>query len=419
MTHHVAAVAGAGLLAIGLLAFNAAVAQETPVTTALSQDHANTSESVPVTSFGQSVSIRGSMALVGVPGFLTTDANGKLVTSGLVEIYEGNASGTQWTRTGSLLAADPSSNSEFGWLLARSGDRLAVASQNAATDLFVLRHGQWAHTDTILSTGQSGVNNRSLVFNGDTLAIGFFDTQPVLTYQVQIYRLTPSGKAHLVQTLTPAAGDTGAFGASLALKKDLLVVGSPGAPPEGVGQVYVYSPQGNHWRLDQTLQSPTGAAGGFGSGVAIAPGHHAILIGAPHEDLVWDGEFVTAEGELYVFQQAHGVWGEIQETRPDVAAFGAFGQVIAAGGGRVAVGAPSATDVFSSAFGPTFFYRWEGNTLVLDNFINNLPAASLDIWRNRIMVGENTEGRFVFLNQADVLTYPAPARKADLDDDAD
>lgn len=422
MAHRVAVAAGVGLLAVGLLVFNVAVAQETPVIAALSQDHANTSESFPVTFFGQSVSIRGSMALVGVPLFLTTDAGGHVATSGIVEMYEGNVSGTQWVRTGSLLAPNPSSNSDsqFGWLLARSGDRLAVATQNAATELFVLRHGQWVHTGTILPAGEDRVTNESLVFHRDTLAIGFFDFQQV-TYQVQVYRVTPSGHAHLQQTLTPAAGDTGAFGTGMALERNLLVVGSPGTQPGDVGQVYVYCPRGHQWSLDQTLQSPTGAANsGFGSGVAIVPEHRAILVGAPFEDFVGDTEFISALGELYVFQKARGVWGEIQETRPDTPAFSGFGKLIAAGGGRVAVGAPLATDVFSASFGPTFFYRWEGNTLVLDNLIDNLPAASLSVWRNRIMVGVSTQTRGgAFFNQADVLTYPTPAQAADSDDGAD
>jgi len=225
----------------------------------------------------------------------------------------------------------------------------------------------------------------------------------------------------LHQTLLPLASDTRAFAASLALENDLLVVGSPGIPPTGGGQAYVYSPRGNHWILDQTLQSPTGAVpSGFGSGVAIAPGHRAILIGAPFEDFVGDDEFIDAAGELYVFQKARGLWGEIQETRPEnTSAFNGFGQIIAAGGGRVAVGAPAPTDVFGADFGPTFFYRWEGNTLVLDNSINNLSATSLDVWRNRIIVGESTEARLAFLNRAVVLTYPTPTHKVDLDDDSD
>jgi len=422
VAHRVTAAVGAGFLAVALFAFHAAVAQETPVITDLSPEHATTSESFPLTLFGQSVSIRHSMALVGVPFFVKTDANGKVVTSGLVEIYEIDASGTQWTRTGSLLPPNPSSNSDsqFGWLLARSGNRLAVGTQGGATELFVLRHGQWAHTATIPPTAQGQGSNRSLVFDRDTLVIGFFDFQQ-LAYRAQVYRVTPSGQAHLHQTLSPLAGDTGAFGTSLALKNELLVVGSPGGEPAGVGQVYVYSPRGNHWSLDQTLQSPSGAANsGFGSGVAIAPGHRAILIGAPFEDFVGNNQSIDADGELYVFQKAHGVWGEIQETRPDnVGAFDGFGQIIAAGGGRVAVGAPLPTDVFGASFGPTFVYRWEGNMLVLDNSINDLSATSLDVWRNRIIVGEATEARLAFLNRAAVLTYPAPAHGHELDDDAD
>ena len=72
--------------------------------TRLSSAHANTSPTYPLTLFGQAVAVRGDLAMVGVPEFETVDANGNPVSGGIVEMYEGNASGTQWTRTVPLAA---------------------------------------------------------------------------------------------------------------------------------------------------------------------------------------------------------------------------------------------------------------------------------------------------------------------------
>jgi hypothetical protein len=90
------------------------MAQETPVVTRLSSAHANTSPTYPLTLFGQAVAVRGDLAMVGVPEFETVDANGNPVSGGIVEMYEGNASGTQWTRTGSFLPPYPDTDGGFG-----------------------------------------------------------------------------------------------------------------------------------------------------------------------------------------------------------------------------------------------------------------------------------------------------------------
>jgi len=425
MSYRAARLAMASLMGASLLLSVPAVAQETPVIAELSQDHETTSEGYPFTGFGQSVIIRGNLALVGVPEFVYENPPGTF-RSGLVEIYAGDASGATWTRTGSLYSPDPLHQQAFGSQLALSGkQRLAVGSFGAI-QLFQERQAQWIPLSSIELSPADLLNpNQPLVYTGDTLAFTVFENQTDSVpgsqtgYFVYVYRIDREGNAHLAQKLAPSADDTAPFGTSLALGHDLLVIGSPGGFGNGdlPGQVYVYSRRGEHWVLSQKIQSPTGAPkSGFGAGVAIDHAHHAILIGAAFEDFVGDDEFIQASGELYVFRKAHGVWAEIQETRPTgVGAFAEFGAIIAARDGRVAVGAPSTTDVFNAGFGPTVIYRWEGDTLVQDNYVPNLLAASLDVYRNRIIIGENRDVRGGFANKAVVLTYPA-ATDTDADD---
>ena len=114
MTHRVPRAGAVGLLASGLCCLHVAMAQETPVVTRLSSAHANTSPTYPLTLVGQAVAVRGDLAMVGVPEFETVDANGNPVSGGIVEMYEGNASGTQWTRTGSFLPPYPDTDGGFG-----------------------------------------------------------------------------------------------------------------------------------------------------------------------------------------------------------------------------------------------------------------------------------------------------------------
>lgn len=144
----------------------------------------------------------------------------------------------------------------------------------------------------------------------------------------------------------------------------------------------------------------------------MAISNHSIIVGAPGEDSNFDGFFTTAGGESYVFRQSHGVWAETQEFRPSVGGiegFNGFGALIVADGGRVALSAPYTDDVFDAAFGPTYVYRWEGDTLVFDGTdgtVEGATANALGVSRNHIVIGTNYAGRGGFFEGAEVLTYP-------------
>jgi len=218
-----------GLVGAGLLASHASPAQETPtapetpVSANLSEDHALATDSFgPPLGFGQAVAIEGKTAFVGAPLYVPTtgplDAQGNPITNGLVEIYESDATGATWTRTGSLQPVVPTLATFYGAPLAVSGDRLAVGSQTQI-QLYEKRRGQWTPTETIPAAP------RTMVLVGNTLVYSLSG--------VNVYDIGDGRKPRLVQTLKPLPSDTGAYGSEIALKGDLLVVGSPGGSTPG------------------------------------------------------------------------------------------------------------------------------------------------------------------------------------------
>ena len=410
MAHRLPGSALAGLIVAGLLASHAALAQtapapETPVIASLSEEHAAETDSFgPPLGFGVAVAIEGKTAFVGAPIYENTDqvdAQGNPITSGLVEVYESDATGTTWTLTRSLEPVVPTLGSSFGETLAVSGDHLAVGARTQI-QLYEKRRGQWTPTETIPASPAT------MVLVGNTLVYS--------ASGVYVYEIGDGCKPRLVQTLEPLPSDTGRYGSEIALKGNLLVVGSPGGSTPG--QAYVYSREGFRWHLEQTLQSPTGAANSdFGSGVAIS--NHSIIVGAPGEDSNFDGFFTTAGGEAYVFRKSHGVWAETQEFRPasgGIEGFNGFGALIVAGGGRVALSAPAPDDVFDASFGPTYVYRWEGDTLVYDGD-DGATANALAVSHNHIIIGTNYDGRGGFFEGAEVLTYPKQSAVSSSDTD--
>lgn len=418
MAHRLPGAVLAGLVGAGLLASQAAPAQipapETPIIATLSEAQALETDSFgPPLGFGSAVAISGSTAFVGVPLYADTDqvdVQGNPISSGLVEVYESDATGTTWTLIDSLQPVVPKLGSGFGETVAASGDRLAVGGNQI--QLYEKRNGKWTPTETI----PAAPTTMALV--GDTLvysASGVF-----------VYEIGHGSKPRLIQTLEPLPSDTGLYGSEIALNGNLLVVGSPGGFVQGgstpPGQAYVYSRKGFRWHLEQTLQSPTGAANSqFGSGVAIS--NHSIIVGAPGEDSNFDGFSTTAGGEAYVFRQSHGVWAETQEFRPTgggIEGFNGFGTLIVAGGGRVALSAPDTDDVFDAFFGPTFIYRWEGDTLVADGTnggVDGPTANALGVSNNHIIIGTFYDARGGFREGAEVLTYPATSTTISSDTD--
>src|SRR5579859_6611924 len=138
MAHRLRGSALAGLVGAGLLAAHAASAQtppapETPVIASLSSEHAVETDSFgPPFGFGAAVAVEGNTAFVGAPFYENTDqvdSQGNPINSGLVEIYESDATGTNWTLIDSLQPVVPTLDSSFGATLAASGDRLAVGER--------------------------------------------------------------------------------------------------------------------------------------------------------------------------------------------------------------------------------------------------------------------------------------------------
>ncbi|KAL7489844.1 hypothetical protein ACHAW6_015560 [Cyclotella cf. meneghiniana] len=101
--------------------------------------------------------------------------------------------------------------------------------------------------------------------------------------------------------VAPDAQDNERFGISVAIDKNVAIIGANGADDKGEnsGAAYIFNYVDNEWEFTQKLTAPDGEAGdNFGFSVAIY-GDQAV-VGA-----VWDGE---KSGSVYVFILNRGVW---------------------------------------------------------------------------------------------------------------
>lgn len=191
----------------------------------------------------------------------------------------------------------------------------------------------------------------------------------------------------------PLAGS--AFGAAVAIKGDLLIVGAPeeaqpGLP--GAGAAYVFRLVGGAWAEEARLIAADAATGDrFGRSVAIAG--DVAVVGAPLEDDTFAG---PDAGAAYIFRKAQGgAWAQEAKIRSFSSATGdEFGAGVAYDGVFALVGAPNHTEngpssgtayVFSP-FSPTQWIE-EAQLLAPDGATGDLYGASVSINAQRFIIG--------------------------------
>ncbi len=173
--------------------------------------------------------------------------------------------------------------------------------------------------------------------------------------RVYIYTADANGQWSLQASLqTPDTNKADAFGGSLALDGDWLVVGAPGSPSEG--RAYIYKRTGTVWSLTQTLNPDpsTPIPPAFGTSVAIDG--IRLLVGAPGDTF--------ASGSVYIYDLVGSNWVKAADKLTGPSPLTAFGFSVALDGmtaligGTLIDGMPNAENVSGKAY----VYQYNINT---------------------------------------------------------
>jgi FG-GAP repeat len=356
--------------------------------------------------FGASVAISGQTALVGIPQFTTAFIDPPVpppFINGRVAVFTCDASTQAWTRTGSIQVspAEASEEISFGTSVALQGD-LAVVGASDLVYVFKRQGQNWNQVLKIVPPQSSnlGIVGGSaiewgpiLALSDDVLALkvteittnpgpGGVGIQQSTSYFVDLYQiitLGDRGVAIRIARLKPPAGDTGVFGASLALKGNTLVVGDP---PDTTA--YVYKRRGITFTLDQKL-TPAEATPSTGFGTAVALSKDVILVGAPGENAITTNSGVISAGGMYAFGHKAGPdspWVETQHFTPATLGYtnySAFGGSVAVNrNGQAVIGTPQAFSFGpGSEYGPTFLYTLQGGQFALTTIVGT--GAPVDV----------------------------------------
>lgn len=311
-------------------------------------------------------------------------------------------SGTNWVRQALLTGDNTESGDEFGRSVAIYGDTLVVgaygesspantvngigslntAPLSGAAYVFVRTGTNWTQ-QAYLKASDNSVNGdvryfgNSVAILGDTVAIG---AARVLAPAVNVGSSAANGNigaAYVFQRsgtnwtqqarMVPGNGNSGdAFGHSVVLSQDTLVVGAPGEDSSAniingsesdnsifdAGAAYVFARQNGVWSQQAFLKaannSVNASGGGDRFGYQVRISGNTIVVGAPWEDSLGQGDndFGQAQGAAYVFVRSGTNWTQQAMLKdPD---FGAiyFGFSISVSGDTVLASSLLATRVF-------------------------------------------------------------------------
>jgi hypothetical protein len=240
--------------------------------------------------FGRSVALSGDRAIVGAH---LDDGAGS--ASGSVYVF--TRSGTTWTQTAKLTAADGAADDRFGYSVALSGDTAIVGAQfdddagsNSGSAYIFTRSGSaWTQQAKLIAADAAAGDRfgRSVALSGDTAIVGAYGDDDAGSRSGSAYIFTRSGSSWTQQVKLTAAAATAddLFGFSVALSGDTAIVGAQlddGAGSDS-GSAYVFTRSGTTWTQAAKFTAADGAADNrFGYSVAFS-GDTAI-VGAPYED---------------------------------------------------------------------------------------------------------------------------------------
>lgn len=242
------------------------------------------------TEFGAAVALAGEWAFVGDPN--GRDRAG--VAVGTCTVYRRSAAG--WAEH-QVLRASLGIPELFAYALAATEDDLVIGARAGGEDFFgrvfvYRREGDvWRRTQELREPdgGLGHAFGGSVALSGDTLVVGAYGRKPQDLHEAwgagYVYHRA-SGRWDLAQVLRPpSTQDTvhsswSFFGWSCALEHDLLVLGAPSNAGMGMAFVYRRGPEGFRPAAQLTLtQYPPDRDFLFGYSVAVSG--RTIAVGAP------------------------------------------------------------------------------------------------------------------------------------------
>ncbi len=313
----------------------------------INSDKLTASDGAASDHFGISVATSGDTAIVGALG---NDDNGSA--------YVFTRTGTVWGQQDKLTADDGAADDAFGSSVAISGDTVIVGAHhdddkgNSSGSAYVFtRTGTvWGQQDKL--TADDGTADdafgRSVAISGDTVIVGahgngdngsaYIFVRDAITWSQQA-KLTADDGAAL-----------DAFGISVGISGDTVIVGAHN--DDDKGSAYIFVRNGITWSQQDKLTASDGTIlDHFGWSVDISG--DTVIVGALDDDDNGD-----SSGSAYVFTRTGTIWSQQDKlTASDGSGGHEFGRSVAISGDAAIAGAHNDDDKGNSSGSAYVFTR--------------------------------------------------------------
>ncbi len=294
--------------------------------------------------FGFDVAVSSDTAIIGA--FRDDHVAGVDAGSAYVFIR----SGTIWRQQAKLTAIDGAANDNFGGKVALSGDTAVIGAifhdergdNSGAAYVFTRAGTAWSQQAklTATDTAEGDAFGQSLALAGDTVVIGAPHDGDMGDDAGSVYVFTRAGTVWSQHAkLTAADGAEGdVFGISVALSGDTILVGADLNDEQApdAGAVYVFIRSGDSWSQQAKLTAKDGAETDI-FGVRVALAGDTALISARRDD---DDVMGVDAGSAYIFVRTGTTWRQQAKlTASDGAADDRFGRSVALAGDAAVIGA--------------------------------------------------------------------------------
>jgi hypothetical protein len=342
-----------------------------------------TTENVKITAsdgaaddqFGSSVAVGSGRIVIGAFG---DDDDGSF--SGSAYIFDLN--GNQLTK---ITASDGAAGDDFGYSVAVGSGRIVVGAYqddfNGSAYIFDLDGNQLTKI-TASDGGNNDFFGRSVAVGSGRIVVGAHQDDDDGSLSGSAYIFDLDGNQLTKITASDGAGGD-EFGWSVAVGSGRIVVGARfdhNGSNADQGSAYIFDLNGN--QLTKITASDGAANDRFGWSVAVGSGR--IVVGAYGDD-----DNGGSSGSAYIYDLDGS--NEVKITASDGAGGDRFGWSVAVGSGRIVVGAYQ-DDVGSNANqGSAYIFDLDGNQLskitASDGAVSDLFGYSVAAGSGRIVVG--------------------------------
>lgn len=267
--------------------------------------------------FGSILAVGACLAIVWMSANLWRSSHNLRPASSETNVATGSVSDLQeYQTTGRMLAHRKAPDPFIGSTLCTNGDWFAVAADGGFTNLgqtgrVVLFKksdetvGSWLENIALEPDSRFCQRfGKSMAMGENTLVVGT-DDRGVAPNSGSVFVYERNGNDwHFVQKLqAPRVVQHAWFGSSVAIREDLIAVGSPETARTG-GRVYLYRKRKDTWRLSEEVVSPDWKDGfqhrSFGNYVSFM-GRHLVVADSQIENGLFSDDVADTVGRIYLF----------------------------------------------------------------------------------------------------------------------